>query len=190
MAAALFQHGRSASHQQTLYTWGILAGSSVGLLASTSGRLYSSTYYALQNTKTPLYFACVRVALTLSLGYLFAVPMPGWIGIDPHWGGAGLTISFGIAGWTEFALLRHGMNKRIGVTGAPLPFVARLWFAATIAGVAAFGIKTVLHSSSTIITAIVVLGAFGIVYLGGTFALRIPEARTLLNRLNRMRRKR
>jgi putative peptidoglycan lipid II flippase len=182
MAAALFQHGLSASRQQTLYTWGILAGSSVGLLASTSGRLYSSTYYALQNTKTPLVYACVRVALTLTLGYLFAIPLPKLIGIDPHWGGAGLTVSFGIAGWTEFALLRRGMNKRIGVTGAPLPFVGRLWAAAVAAGLVAFGIKSVLHVSSTIITAVVVLGAFGLVYLGATIALGIPEAKALVRR--------
>jgi hypothetical protein len=31
-----------------VYIWGILAGSSIGLLASTLGRLYVSTYYALR----------------------------------------------------------------------------------------------------------------------------------------------
>jgi putative peptidoglycan lipid II flippase len=40
ITAALFQHGRF-THTDTLYTWGILAGSSVGLLASTMGRIYS-----------------------------------------------------------------------------------------------------------------------------------------------------
>ena len=33
----------------------------VGLLASTLGRLYSSTYYALRDTRTPLGFAIVRI---------------------------------------------------------------------------------------------------------------------------------
>src|SRR5262245_111673 len=47
MAAALFQHGHHFSRQDTIYTWSILAGSAVGLLASAMGRLYSSTYYAL-----------------------------------------------------------------------------------------------------------------------------------------------
>ena len=45
-----------------------LAGSAVGLLASTLGRLYSSTYYALGDTRTPLNCAIVRVALTTVLG--------------------------------------------------------------------------------------------------------------------------
>ena len=54
--------------------WGILAGSAVGLLASTLGRLYSSTYYALRDTRTPLRYALVRVVLTTVLGYVFAIP--------------------------------------------------------------------------------------------------------------------
>src|SRR5262252_3157964 len=47
VAAALLQTGRF-SHSDALYVWGILAGSGVGLLASTLGRLYSSTYYACE----------------------------------------------------------------------------------------------------------------------------------------------
>ena len=82
--------------------WGILAGSAVGLLASTLGRLYSSTYYALRDTRTPLRYAVVRVALTTGLGYLCSIPLPVWIGIDPRWGAAGLTASAGVAGWVEF----------------------------------------------------------------------------------------
>ena len=57
-------------HADAVYVWGILAGSAVGLLASTLGRLYSSTYYALRDTRTPLRYALVRVALTTVLGYL------------------------------------------------------------------------------------------------------------------------
>ena len=75
VAGALFQTGRF-SHDDAIYVWGILAGSAVGLLASTLGRLYSSTYYALRDTRTPLRYAIVRVALTTVLGYLFAIPLP------------------------------------------------------------------------------------------------------------------
>ena len=61
IAAALLQTGRFA-HADAVYVWGILAGSAVGLLASTLGRLYSSSYYALRDTRTPLRFAIVRRA--------------------------------------------------------------------------------------------------------------------------------
>ena len=60
IAAALLQTGRFR-HDDAVYVWGILAGSAVGLLASTLGRLYSSTYYALRDTRTPLRYALVRV---------------------------------------------------------------------------------------------------------------------------------
>jgi len=181
MADALFGHGK-ISHQSTIFMWGILAGSAVGLLASTSGRLYSSTFYALHDTKTPLKFACVRVALTSILGYLFAIPIPKMLGIDPTWGGAGLTISFGIAGWSEFMLLRHGMNTRIGATGIPVALSTKLWGAALVAGAVAFGLKRVVHLPR-IPEAIVVLGAFGLVYLAATSAMRVPESRILVRKL-------
>ena len=62
VAAALLETGRFR-HADAVYVWAILAGSAVGLLASTLGRLYASTYYALRDTRTPLRYAIVRVAL-------------------------------------------------------------------------------------------------------------------------------
>jgi putative peptidoglycan lipid II flippase len=183
MARALFGRGKLSSPQDMAYVWGILAGSAVGLLASTSGRLYSSTYYALHDTKTPLKFAIVRVALTSILGYMFAVPLPRALGIDPHWGAAGLTVSFGIAGWVEFIALRHALGKRIGETGLPASLSLRLWASATVAGAAAYGLKQLLAIPSSIVTAALVLGAFGVVYLATTLVLKVPEATVLLRRL-------
>jgi putative peptidoglycan lipid II flippase len=97
IAAVLYQTGKF-THTDAIYVWAILAGSTVGLLASTLGRLYSSTYYALRDTRTPLRYAIIRVTLTTVLGYLFALPLPRAIGLDPKWGVAGLTASAGIAG--------------------------------------------------------------------------------------------
>ncbi len=85
VAAALLQTGRF-TYADAQYVWAILAGSSVGLLASTLGRLYSSTYYALRDTRTPLRYAVIRVALTTVLGYLGALWLPRLLGIDMKWG--------------------------------------------------------------------------------------------------------
>ena len=71
VVATIYRSGKFG-HADVIYVWGVLAGSAVGLLASTSGRLYSSAFYALRNTRTPLNFAMIRVALTLALGYFFA----------------------------------------------------------------------------------------------------------------------
>jgi putative peptidoglycan lipid II flippase len=147
------------------------------------GRLYSSTYYALHDTRTPLTFAVIRVALTSVLGYLFALPVPRLLGMDPHWGGAGLTISFGIAGWTEFFLLRRSLNRRIGETGLPLGLSAALWLSAGVAGGIAFVLNLSLGAVGPIPRGILVAGTFGVAYLASTIALNVPEGRALLARL-------
>lgn len=182
IAGALFQTGRF-ERTDTLYVWGILAGSAVGLLASTLGRLYSSTYYALRDTKTPLRYAVVRVVLTSILGYLFAIPLPKAIGIDLSWGAAGLTASAGIAGWVEMLLLRATMNARIGRTGLPAAYVAQLWGSALAAAAAAWAVKLALPPLHPIVSAIVVLGPYGAVFLGATWLLGLGEARTALARI-------
>ena len=117
-------HTGQFTQADVIYVWGILAGATVGLLASTLGRLYSSTYYAMRDTRTPLRFAIVRVILTTALGYLCAIPLPRMLGIEPRWGVAGLTISAGVASSIEFHLLRRALNRRIGRTGLPADFLA------------------------------------------------------------------
>ena len=124
IVAAIYQSGRF-THADAMYVWGILAGSTVGLLASTLGRLYSSTYYALKDTRTPLRYAVLRVILTTVLGYLSAIPLPHVLGIESRWGVAGLTISAGISSWVEFALLRRTLNRRIGATGLPPVYLVK-----------------------------------------------------------------
>jgi putative peptidoglycan lipid II flippase len=184
VVGALFQTGRF-SHADSIYVWRILAGSAVGLLASTLGRLYSSTYYALRDTRTPLRYAAIRVAVTTVLGYLFAIPLPRMLGIAPEWGAAGLTASAGIAGWLEMLLLRATLNARIGRTGLPASYVAQLWGSAIAAAAIAFGIKSVLPALHPIITAVLVLGPYGVVFIGATLLLRIPEASTAFARIRR-----
>ncbi len=67
VVGALYQSGEF-TRPMTVYVWGILAGSAVGLLASTLGRLYASTFYALHDTRTPLRVALVRVGTRHNAG--------------------------------------------------------------------------------------------------------------------------
>jgi putative peptidoglycan lipid II flippase len=182
IASALYQSGRFSA-QDADYVWGILAGSAVGLLASTLGRLYASTFYALRDTRTPLRFAAVRVGLTVCLGYIFAFHLPGLFGLAPRWGAAGLTASAGIAGWIEFMLLRRSLNRQLGDTGLQAGFVARLWGSAGVGAVAAWGIYSLVPVVHPVARAIVVLGVYGLVYLIVTHALRVPQAASLVGRL-------
>ena len=184
VVGALFQTGQF-NHADSIYVWRILAGSSVGLLASTLGRLYSSTYYAFRDTHTPLRYAVIRVALTTVMGYLFAIPLPRLLGLAPEWGAAGLTASAGIAGWVEMLMLRATLNARIGRTGLPAPYVAQLWGSAIAGAAVAWGVKMALPSLHPIVTALLVLGPYGVVFFAMTLMLRIPEASMSLARLRR-----
>lgn len=184
IAALLFQRGRFTA-ADSHYAWGILAGSAVGLLATTMGRLYSSTYYALHDTRTPLRFATIRVILTTVLGYLFALPLPRLLGIDAHWGAAGLTASAGIAGWIEFLLLRSRMNRRIGVTGLPPRFIASLWAAAAVGITAGWGMRVLVAHQAPFVARVLVLVAYGTIYLLTTVVFGVPEAGRAIARLRR-----
>jgi len=185
IAAAVLQTGRFG-HADAVYVWDILAGSAVGLLASTLGRLYSSTYYALRDTRTPLKFAIIRVVLTTVLGYLCAIPLPKAIGVSPLLGAAGLTASAGVAGWVEMLLLRRTMNTRIGRTGLPVIFTAKLWTSALLGAVAAWAIKVALPAMHPALVAVAVLGPYGVVFFAAAFALRVPEVSTALARIGRI----
>jgi putative peptidoglycan lipid II flippase len=182
VTGALYQSG-AFTRDMTIYVWGILAGSAVGLLASTMGRLYASTYYALHDTRTPLRFALLRVGLTIGLGYLFALPLPPAIGLDQRWGAAGLTASAGIAGWVEFVLLRRALNARIGTTGLALALTARLWSAAGLAAAAAWALRPLVTPAHPVLAALLLLGVYGGVYFLITDRLGIPEAAAVIRRL-------
>jgi putative peptidoglycan lipid II flippase len=169
----------------TVWVWEILIGSTVGLLASTLGRLDSSTYYALRDTRTPLKFALIRIALTTVLGVIFAFQLPGWLGLDPKLGAAGLTASAGIAGWVEFILLRRGLTRRIGRTGLSVRYVVKLWIAGLGAAAVASVGRLLIPTSRPLALAAVSLTAFAVAYGAFGTGLRIPEATMLASKLRR-----
>jgi putative peptidoglycan lipid II flippase len=182
ITGVLFQTGRF-HHTDSVYVWGILAGSSIGLLASTLGRLYSSTYYALRDTRTPLRYATIRVAFTIGLGYVCAIPLPGWLGLEARWGAAGLTASAGVAGWIEFALLRRTLNARIGNTGLAPALLARLWGAAVMAAGAAWLLKIGMGNSGPVFAGIGILAVYGFVYFAIAYALGVGECVGMVRRI-------
>lgn len=203
LVAALYQTGEFGP-EQTLYVWYILIPSSVGVLPMTLGRLYSSAFYALRDTRTPLRIAIARVALAAILGYLFAFPLR-WVLVGllaflhmplPHlpggsglMGTVGLTISAAVAGWLEFILLRRSMHQKIGPVPFPISYQARLWSSAIAAGAAAVFFDIFVARSVSahvplrhVAEAVLVCAVFGIVYFAAAMLLRVPEARATLGR--------
>ncbi|MCU0621215.1 MAG: murein biosynthesis integral membrane protein MurJ [Gemmatimonadales bacterium] len=190
LSAALFETGRF-SRSDSFFVWEILAASSVGLLAGTLGRLYSSTFFALRDTRTPMRLALVRVVLGVGLAFVGALWLPRQVGLEPRLGAAGLALASSFAAWIEFALLRRALVRRIGVPEATPGFLPRLWGAAIAAALAGWGVLLLLPADlHRIVLAAWVCGVFGLVYLGVTLQLRIPEAQAFARRLARRRSRR
>lgn len=186
IAAALFETGEF-SREDSRYVWALLAGSAVGLLASTSGRLYSSAFYALHDTRTPLRFATARVAMSVGLAAALALYGPELLGIAPRWGAAGITVASGVAAWLELRLLRSALRSRLGIDHQWTGVVLKLWVCSGLAAGAGWGVKLLLGEAHPWVMAALVLGTFGLVYLAATVAAGVEEARALLARVSRAR---
>jgi putative peptidoglycan lipid II flippase len=179
----LFQSG-AFTHRDAIYVWATVAGVAVGMLAGTTARLYISAFYALSDPRTPFRFALVRVTLTLILGYLCAIPLPHFLGIEHRWGVVGLTASAGVAAWVEFVMLRLSLNRRLGWTGIERSYLARLWAMALAAAAVGIAVKLSLHGSPRLV-ALAVITAYGVSYLGLAYLTHEPELDRLAGYLKR-----
>ncbi|HEX6053933.1 MAG TPA: lipid II flippase MurJ, partial [Gemmatimonadaceae bacterium] len=181
VAGVVYQNGRF-DRATALWVWLILAGSAIGLLATTLGRLYSSSLFALRDTKTPFRFALVRVSLTVALGYLFALPLRAALGLPPQWGAAGITTASSLAGWVEFVLLRDAVRRRVGRAGIPARRMAILWTAAGLSAAAAWVTRLVVPVSAPLLGGAVIIGVFGVVYFAVTSLFGVEDAAGIARR--------
>ncbi|MDB4907967.1 MAG: integral rane protein MviN [Gemmatimonadetes bacterium] len=175
----LFQGGKFTA-DNTRFTWAILGGSAVGLLSGTWGRLYSSAFYALRDTRTPLQFAILRVVATVLLGLVAALTLPGVLGVDARWGAAGLTASAGLAGWIEFLLLRRELARRVGAASVPARLLLSLWGSALVAAGVGYLAKVPLLSLGKIAGGAATLALYALVYGSLTWLAGVTESRGLL----------
>jgi len=180
--ALLFQTGRF-TRDDVRYVWAVLAGYAIGLLAATLGRLYTSAFWALRDTRTPLRFAAIRVSLSAGCGWLLAFPVRAWLGIPESMGLVGLTLAAGSAAWVEFTLLRSSMNRTIGRTGLSSGYIAKVGSLAIAAAAVAFGIQLATKNLPPLLSGIIVLGIYGLAYFGGSAAAGVPEAQQLFKKI-------
>ena len=178
----LFQTGRF-TRADTLYVAHALSVLGLGLLASSRGRLYSSAFYALRDTRRPLYFALVRVAVGTSLGLVFALLVPRQCGVPQSWGLYGLCLGSCCGAWAEFTLLRRTLAKRIGAIAADYRLLGQTAGASLVGVLAAFLVRQSVGAIHPLIAAFFTLGIFGVTYLALTAFLKVPESAALLARL-------
>lgn len=165
VVATLYQRGEF-DPVDTLLVYFTLAAFSVGLLASTRTRLFSSAYFALQDTKTPAKYAALRVVLAgaLGAGLMFTLNNIA-LGPEARLGPVGLALGSGIAAWLEWWLLRRSLRKRIGAVGADGGALGRMIVVALVAAAAARGLEWLLPELTPILTGVIVLPVFALLYL-------------------------
>jgi putative peptidoglycan lipid II flippase len=145
LCGVLLESGRFTAKDSRL-GWYVLLGSGVALLAQTSGRLFSSTLYALKDTKTPLKFAAVRVAVGVTAGFLSVRLLPEALGLPTDVGVVFLTLVTSLTAWLEMTLLRRAVERAIEGVPSIRGRLARLWGAAFASAAVAVGLKVALTS--------------------------------------------
>ncbi|HEY5934991.1 MAG TPA: lipid II flippase MurJ, partial [Kofleriaceae bacterium] len=188
LVALVFETGRFGNNEADI-VWGILIGSSLGLIPNTQGRLLASAFYALGDPKAPLRAALVRVAITIILGYVMTMPLREAMGYSERVAAMGLTGASSAAAWIEAAILYFLLRKRIGRVPLPVRLTIGAIGASALAGVAAFaityfGLSIAPYSWQA---GLVAGGIFGAVYLGVMIVAKVPEAAGFARRL-RLRR--
>src|SRR5690606_32877043 len=198
IVGSLYERGEF-DRSDTILVYLILAAYSIGLLASTATRLYSSAFYALRDTKTPAGIAVIRVitsgviAATLmillepitvrgvTIGVGSAVTVLG----NPV-GAVGLAAGAGLGAWLEWLLLRRKLHARIGSTAAG-SVLARLILAALVAAGVGRGVLLLLPELPGLVELVAALVPFGLVYFGVGSLLGVQEVRRLVGRVFRRR---
>lgn len=201
--AGIYRAGEFSAADVTV-VWLTLAAYSLGLLASTSTRIYQSAFFALRDTKTPARVAAVRVVTSAAIGAglmvqfeavtLEAVTVPAGIFAGLTVGGlplgpVGLALGAAAGAWLEWALLRARLASRIGAVGAGTGQLARMFTAAAVAAGAGYALQRATVDLHPAVVAVLVTAGFGGIYLAVARLLGLTEARIFMDSiLRRIRR--
>jgi putative peptidoglycan lipid II flippase len=155
IVAGIYRAGEFGAADVTV-VWLTLAAYSMGLLASTSTRIYQSAFFALRDTKTPARVAGVRVLAAAAFGSVLMIQFePITIGsmtvpagifgnvriAGLPLGPVGLALGAAAGAWIEWALLYRGLDRRLGTVGAGGGQLARMFVAAFAAAAVGYGVR-------------------------------------------------
>src|SRR5437867_1404372 len=102
--ALLYQHGRFAN-RDTIATAGALMAYCVGLPAFAAVGVFTRTFYALADTRTPVRASFVSVVVNIVLNLLFMKPF----------GHVGLALATSLTSMVNLAQLALALRKRVGL---------------------------------------------------------------------------
>jgi putative peptidoglycan lipid II flippase len=182
ITALVYQRGVFTAEQTTLVSWALL-WYAAGLVGHSVVEIISRSFYALNDTKTPVAIGVAAMALNLGLSLAFAALFQriGWM---PH---GGLALANSLATFLEAGTMLLVMRRRLnGLQGGRiLTGVLKSLFAATGMSAVLLGWLALSRGWGS---AIISLGgiAFSLpVYAGLLVLLRTEEVHTLWNAIRR-----
>jgi len=99
----LYQRG-SFTPEDTLQTCNVLIYYAAALFAYSAVKILVPTFYALNDTRTPVRMSIITIATKVGLNFLLIIPL----------GCAGLALSTAAASWLHFLLLLNRLSSRTG----------------------------------------------------------------------------
>lgn len=157
----------------------------VGLLARSLIEPLTRAFYAMHDTRTPVITAICAIIINIGLSWVLA----------PRLGHSGLALSLSITYTLRMLVLAGLLSRRTGGFGAGLASsLSRMLVAGGVMALAAVALADPLQEitdpatgrglAAYVAFAVAMLGV-GVIYAGVAFALRVPEARQVLDRLRR-----
>jgi putative peptidoglycan lipid II flippase len=177
IVALLYQQGEFTAQSTALVAWALL-WYAAGLVGHSLVEVLARAFYAAHDTRTPVLVGAAAMLLNILLSLLFAALFRAW-GWMPH---GGLALANSVATGLEMVGLLALMRRRLG--GLEGSRVLRSALAAGAASAAmAAGLLVVRSApglSANWMQVLAGLAAGVLVYAAAVFALRVPEARSLL----------
>lgn len=176
VVAMLYERGEFDAASTDLVTWALL-WYTIGLVGHSLVEIVSRAFYALHDTKTPVFIGTGA----MSLNVIFSLTFPAWftrLGWAPH---GGLALANSLATTLEMVVLLALMRRRLdGLEGRSILVGAGQ---AVVAGlVMSFGLIFLLNAFAGQPVWVLALGGIllgGGIYAGLLFLLRVPELRQL-----------
>ena len=199
LVAGLYRAGEFGAADVRI-VWLVLVGYSLGLLASTTTRVYQSAFFALRDTATPARIAFVRMLVAVVAGAVLMVQfepitvlgmtIPAGVLASLDAAGAplgplGLALGSALGAWVEWALLERALRAKLGHLRVGLGSWLKMFAAAIAAAGGGYAVSLGLAARPPLLTALVVAAVFGGIYLGATAALGLPQAQATVRALLR-----
>jgi len=168
--SVLFEHG-AFTHDNSVQSSHALIAYAIGLPAYVLSRVFSTAYFARQDTKTPVKFAITCAIINTVLALALITPLR-------H---VGIALATGITAWINLALLMRGLHKKKHLD-LPINSVKRsglIVISGVIMAGVLWGLNTyVLHALAgnmwhKALNLTVLIGAGGISYFGCLFVFGI-----------------